>query len=155
MTALNYDPADPDKMRLPAGASCGSCAKMYYCRAMIGCKESNTSCDWSPSRFQEDLCRKPGFAAGPWTISSDPDVLPNHVGINAPSHGLLAQVVIKMEDDPRSLGCEEAVALVLVAPDLYEVARLVLQSFAYKPGEGPPYYEAARSAMRKFGRGVA
>lgn len=31
--ALNYDPADPDKMRLPAGATCGNCHHIRRCKA--------------------------------------------------------------------------------------------------------------------------
>lgn len=50
--ALSYDPADPDKMRLPAGATCGDCARWSHCKAFIGSlKPSNTRCDWSPSCF--------------------------------------------------------------------------------------------------------
>lgn len=49
--ALNYDPADPDKMRLPAGIKCGDCRHIYRCKAIFGHTESDTYCDWSPSRF--------------------------------------------------------------------------------------------------------
>ena len=48
---LNYDPAGPDKMRLPAGATCGSCGHIRRCKAMFGHTETDTYCDWSPSRF--------------------------------------------------------------------------------------------------------
>ncbi|THD06158.1 hypothetical protein [Rhodanobacter lindaniclasticus] len=49
---LNYDPADPDKMRLPAGMTCGDCVHIYRCKAMFGHVETDTYCDWSPSRFR-------------------------------------------------------------------------------------------------------
>lgn len=48
---LNYDPADPDKMRLPKGKSCGNCHHIRRCKAMFGHTETDTYCDWSPSRF--------------------------------------------------------------------------------------------------------
>ncbi|EGU6737062.1 hypothetical protein JFP56_004498 [Salmonella enterica subsp. enterica] len=49
--ALNYDPADPDKMRLPKGVSCGNCRHIPRCKAIYGHTETDTYCDWSPSRF--------------------------------------------------------------------------------------------------------
>lgn len=48
---LNYDPADPDKMRLPAGTTCGICHHIRRCKAIFGHTETDTYCDWSPSRF--------------------------------------------------------------------------------------------------------
>ncbi|OUE60148.1 hypothetical protein [Citrobacter amalonaticus] len=45
--ALNYDPADPDKMRLPAGVTCGNCHHIRRCKAMFGHTETDTYCDWS------------------------------------------------------------------------------------------------------------
>lgn len=48
---LNYDPSDPDKMRLPAGKACGDCVHIRRCKAIFGHVESDTYCDWSPSRF--------------------------------------------------------------------------------------------------------
>ena len=55
MTAItgpvNYDPTDPDKMRLPAGAKCGDCQSIYRCKSIFGHVETDTHCDWSPSRF--------------------------------------------------------------------------------------------------------
>lgn len=50
---LNYDPSDPDKMKLPAGKTCGHCAHIKRCKAMFGHVETDTDCDWSPSRFAE------------------------------------------------------------------------------------------------------
>lgn len=49
--ALNYDPADPDKMKLPVGATCGNCRHIRRCKSMFGHTETDTYCDWSPSRF--------------------------------------------------------------------------------------------------------
>ena len=49
--ALNYDPADPDKMQLPKGVTCGDCVHARRCTLMFGHTETDTYCDWSPSRF--------------------------------------------------------------------------------------------------------
>ncbi|WP_272879478.1 hypothetical protein [Raoultella ornithinolytica] len=49
--ALNYDPADPDKMKLPVGVTCGNCHHIRRCKAIFGHTETDTYCDWSPSRF--------------------------------------------------------------------------------------------------------
>lgn len=51
MKPLNYDPTDPEKMKLPAGKSCGDCTHIYRCKVMFGHTETDTYCDWSPSRF--------------------------------------------------------------------------------------------------------
>lgn len=50
--ALNYDPADPDKMRLPVGTTCGNCIHIRRCTLMFGHTDADTYCDWSPSRFR-------------------------------------------------------------------------------------------------------
>lgn len=50
---LNYDPSDPDKMKLPAGKTCGDCTHIKRCKAMFGNVEMDTACDWSPSRYAE------------------------------------------------------------------------------------------------------
>lgn len=47
---LNYDQQDPDKMNLPKGKTCGDCFHISRCKAIYGHVESDTSCDWSPSR---------------------------------------------------------------------------------------------------------
>lgn len=49
--ALNYDPADPDKMKLTAGNTCGNCSHIRRCKAIFGHVETDIYCDWSPSRF--------------------------------------------------------------------------------------------------------
>ena len=51
MSELNYDPTDPDKMRLPVGTTCGDCAHILRCKAIFGHVETDTYCDWSPSRL--------------------------------------------------------------------------------------------------------
>lgn len=38
-------------MQLPAGKTCGDCESWYRCFRLFGCPETNTTCDWSPSRF--------------------------------------------------------------------------------------------------------
>lgn len=55
----NYDPSDPDKMKLPAGITCGDCVHIYRCKAIFGHVESDTSCDWSASRFQRAASAPP------------------------------------------------------------------------------------------------
>lgn len=50
--APNYDQTDPDKMRLIEGVTCGDCVHIRRCKAIFGHVEADTSCDWSPSRFQ-------------------------------------------------------------------------------------------------------
>lgn len=49
--ALNYDPSDPDKMKLPVGSKCGDCVHIRRCSMIYGHVETDTYCDWSPSRF--------------------------------------------------------------------------------------------------------
>ena len=48
---MDYDPSDPDKMKLPPGVTCGDCACYRDCNMLIGCGRKNTSCGWSPSLF--------------------------------------------------------------------------------------------------------
>ena len=50
-SGLNYDPTDPDKMRLPAATTCGDCVHIQRCKGMFGHVETDTYCDWSPSRL--------------------------------------------------------------------------------------------------------
>lgn len=50
-TPLNYDPTDPDKMRLPSGKTCGDCFHIRRCKMIYGHTEVDAYCDWSPSRF--------------------------------------------------------------------------------------------------------
>lgn len=61
MPTLNYDPADPDKMKLPAGKACGDCVHIQRCKAIFGHTEADTYCDWSPSRaaFSETPAQEP------------------------------------------------------------------------------------------------
>ena len=49
---LNYDPTDPDKMRLPVNVTCGDCAHIRRCTRMFGHKATDTYCDWLPSLFK-------------------------------------------------------------------------------------------------------
>jgi hypothetical protein len=52
---LNYDPADPDMMRLPTGLTCGDCVHIRRCKTIFGHTEADKTCDWSPSRFRRAL----------------------------------------------------------------------------------------------------
>ena len=87
--ALNYDPTDPDKMRLPAGATCGQCIHIARCTALFGHVESDTHCDWSPSRYK--------------TVSANP--VP-------PEAGNFQILDLGPDDDGQPLGHDEAMALV-------------------------------------------
>ena len=40
-----------DEMKLPTGKTCGDCFWIASCKALFGCPETNTTCDWAPSRF--------------------------------------------------------------------------------------------------------
>lgn len=64
MTDLNYNPQDPDKMQLPVGKTCGDCTHIPHCKAIFGHTETDTYCDWSPSRavFSQQLRKKGGAA---------------------------------------------------------------------------------------------
>lgn len=68
-------------------------------------------------------------APGPWTVSRDADLI-NHVSIDSPKHGMLAQVVWVMEDEARngerSPQCEANAALIAAAPDLLDAIRAIL-----------------------------
>jgi len=52
---LNYDPTDPDKMRLPTDLTCGDCVHIRRCKTIFGHTEADKTCDWSPSRFRRAL----------------------------------------------------------------------------------------------------
>jgi len=41
-----------DDMDLPEGKTCGDCVHIYRCKAIFGHVETDTTCDWSPSRFR-------------------------------------------------------------------------------------------------------
>jgi hypothetical protein len=38
---------------LPSGKTCGDCAHIRRCKAMFGHVETDTYCDWAPSRYRE------------------------------------------------------------------------------------------------------
>jgi hypothetical protein len=62
---MNYDPTDPDKMRLPVGVTCGDCRHIGRCKAMFGHVEEDTYCDWSPRGFSPTfLCPQRGEDRG-------------------------------------------------------------------------------------------
>jgi len=48
---------EPD-MQLPAGRTCSDCAHFARCAGLFQCKPTNTTCDWSPSRFMLDTRRQ-------------------------------------------------------------------------------------------------
>lgn len=50
-----------DSMLLPAGKTCGDCARLDHCVWLFGCAPGNTKCDWSPSRFKPILVGPSGI----------------------------------------------------------------------------------------------
>lgn len=64
MTDMNYNPEDPDKMQLPVGKTCGDCTHIRRCKGIFGHTETDTYCDWSPSRavFSRPLSQEGGAA---------------------------------------------------------------------------------------------
>lgn len=48
---MNYDPTDPDKMRLPTGKTCAQCVNIGRCSTLVGAESTDNVCDFSPSRF--------------------------------------------------------------------------------------------------------
>lgn len=41
-----------EDMDLPPGRTCADCTHVERCRWLISVDETNTHCDWSPSRFR-------------------------------------------------------------------------------------------------------
>ncbi|MFJ5378165.1 hypothetical protein ACIPSX_12545 [Pectobacterium sp. CHL-2024] len=57
MTANNFDPSDPDKMRLPTGKSCGDCVHIRRCKAIFGQFDEwiqNNGMDWGITELETD-----------------------------------------------------------------------------------------------------
>jgi hypothetical protein len=47
---------DDLKMDLPAGKTCSDCVHFQRtCIWLIGCKPTNTRCDWNPSRYTKKV----------------------------------------------------------------------------------------------------
>lgn len=46
--------SEPD-MKLPEGKICMDCVFYDRCFMLFGCDGQSKTCDWSPSRFQEDV----------------------------------------------------------------------------------------------------
>lgn len=53
-------------MAMPSGKTCQDCHHLRWCQQFFGCPPSNTTCDWSPSRFMEAMVeeRKQGDSDG-------------------------------------------------------------------------------------------
>lgn len=49
-------------MKLPEGKTCNDCASIKTCKAFIGIKGTETTCDWYPVRFRPAL--SPGSERG-------------------------------------------------------------------------------------------
>ena len=62
---------------------------------------------------------------GPWKLC-DSSWVTNHRDIDAPTHGALAVVVWRMEDDARSPECEANARLIAKAPELYKIVRWIV-----------------------------
>jgi hypothetical protein len=67
------------------------------------------------------------FTPGPWSIDPDGLEMPSKASIDAPSHGELALVVWKMDDDERSPEKEANAYLIAAAPDLYAALEVLLE----------------------------
>jgi hypothetical protein len=52
-----------DDMKLPEGETCNDCYHFTRCIALFGAKETNTTCDWSPSRFNKIMTENTKFTA--------------------------------------------------------------------------------------------
>lgn len=63
---------------------------------------------------------------GPWSIS-DSSWVTNHRDIDAPTHGALAVVVWRMEEEERSPECEANAHLISAAPDLLEALEMAME----------------------------
>lgn len=48
----NENTASDASMKLPEGKTCGDCAHFQRCVWLFGCKATNKTCDWAPSRFR-------------------------------------------------------------------------------------------------------
>lgn len=63
-----------------------------------------------------------------WWLDFDEEIcLPNHVGVSSDSHGLLAQVVWKFEDDERTPRCETNANLIVALPIMLMELRNVVR----------------------------
>jgi hypothetical protein len=88
---------------------------------------------------------------GPWKIDHDDDIdLPNHVGISAETHSLLAQVVWKMDDDERSPSCEANARLIAAAPDLLEALKEMLEMWEDEPLYGADIASKAYAEIERL-----
>lgn len=87
-----------------------------------------------------------GHTPGPWRIS-DSSWVTNHRDIDAPTHGALAVVVWRMEEDERSPECEANAALIAAAPDL--LAALEVAADALEMAEFFEKAAQARAALAK------
>ena len=45
---------EDDEMKLPAGKTCNDCTHCYRCTQIFGVTDTNTVCDFYPSRFHAD-----------------------------------------------------------------------------------------------------
>lgn len=93
-----------------------------------------------------------GHTPGPWSIS-DSSWVTNHRDIDAPTHGALAVVVWRMEEEERSPECEANAALIAAAPDLLEALEMIVtEADSYTARTGKPVYnwlDSARAAIAK------
>lgn len=94
---------------------------------------------------------------GPWFIEHDASQFENHAAISAKTHGMLAHVVWKMEDDDQTPECEANARLIAAAPDLLAALREISADYADRfdlesPSTNPGIkivIEQARAAIAK------
>lgn len=77
------------------------------------------------------------------------------IELNIGNHMGAGMLVWRMSGQERSPAQEDAVKELIMRGNAYDdllaASKAVLSSFAYKPGTGPAWYEAARLAVEKAG----
>ena len=82
---------------------------------------------------------------GPWSYFIDPKTRQGHI------YGANNFKIHDLFNGTTEAGSivEANAALIAASPDLLKASQLILSSFAYAPGKGPEWYEAARMAVGK------
>jgi hypothetical protein len=97
---------------------------------------------------------------GPWFLEHDTvgDIVTGHIEVSSSTHGALALVVWKMEDEEVSPECQANARLIAAAPELLEAlikaeCKLVELELSFAGGDDELYVESsiltARAAIAK------